>query len=992
MCKAAHDGASFPVDALDRLAAALAAARIVELKAQGEPMLHPDVEPFLERLHRAAPSAIRAMTSNGLLLRGARAEAAARHLSVVYLSMGGGNEAAHATLRPGYSLEESAEGAREIMRAGDRRADLWVRSVLVRSLLPHLAELVRYAADLGFRGIHFLPLTAPDEVGSLRSEQIAPPVDAGTLDTARAQLGDVQDLLDAGFVVDIQTLPEISSGLSPERALIKELTPRHAPRAAYCPDPFLSLTVGADLKVHACCMQCHPVGDLHGQSLEEIWTGSALARLQGRLASGKRSTLPEICVDTCMLPITVSTPSKEPATEARVLLLEIVSDDPCRKYGGDIYPHIAGFLRGHGLATEWIVVQRTPEFEGDNYFIVEPPERITEALVEAARAFEPTTIFFNIKIGPQLSEALAEAVQGCATFTIGVDSPRFYHPTIAQVRDWISPRPPAAPGEDEGRPLVGLAVPDYGARVIDTGSSGGVPNVSIRSGSTCLYRRSLASNPYFEALDPEERGGTVGCSFCANHNLVPKMESSEAPEEVVDRALRQIRRYYETAPAERRTHRFEIDDALVFQRISRFAREIAEAGVPPSVFHFARRADEILQKSEDLERALEILAGGGHRAVLWCMGVDNFSPVENERFNKGVSAEQAERALLRLHELETSWPGTLTFFGRGAGFMTIMFTPWTTLDDLDVNVHTLRRLGEMIPPLAKVSAQLGTRLWLYPGTALERLARRDGLTRERFSETFPLPENGLSSWDAYEVPWSFRHPAVATVFRFVIRLVEKRLYEEPSPGPAELRLEASLTDLRSRIRNAGISMLDAFAALLDVVGEQPEVPEDEAVLTGLVDRLRLGDPCPEGSEAPDGQPVEGEDDVAYPGAADKAETSTDPFLHEIAARVAHVVNAAIARRPSAFGGYHLASVKVLSGQDRQGRDEVVLAWTCEASSFEVHIARDDPHAPAFARVGALLVSHPTSSTRLSPEETKLLKALVKVATFVQPELREQDSA
>jgi MoaA/NifB/PqqE/SkfB family radical SAM enzyme len=61
-----------------------------------------------------------------------------------------------------------------------------------------------------------------------------------------------------------------------------------------CPSPFYTLVIHADLKVSPCCVDWNRlliVGDLANMTLEQVWTGDALAELQAVHLRGERSTL-----------------------------------------------------------------------------------------------------------------------------------------------------------------------------------------------------------------------------------------------------------------------------------------------------------------------------------------------------------------------------------------------------------------------------------------------------------------------------------------------------------------------------------------------------------------------------------------------------------------------------------------------------------------------------------------------------------------------------
>jgi hypothetical protein len=147
------------------------------------------------------------------------------------------------------------------------------------------------------------------------------------------------------------------------------------------------------------------------------------------------------------------------------------------------------------------------------------------------------------------------------------------------------------------------------------------------------------------------------------------------------------------------------------------------------------------------------------------MGIENFSPDETERFNKNITEEQVGQLLEQTRKLEDEWPGVVRFHQYN-GFSTILFTPWTTLDDLRLNLDAFKRLERF-----DFNYVLTTRLSILEGRPIHLLAERDGLLRERFGDVafeWSQATNVLKRYGT-EVAWEFADHRVAAVFGLMAR-------------------------------------------------------------------------------------------------------------------------------------------------------------------------------------------------------------------------------
>jgi hypothetical protein len=104
----------------------------------------------------------------------------------------------------------------------------------------------------------------------------------------------------------------------------------------------------------------------------------------------------------------------------------------------------------------------------------------------------------------------------------------------------------------------------------------------------------------------------------------------------------------------------------------------------------------------------------------------------------------------------------------------ILFTPWTSLADLRLNLSHIERC-----PLIHPATALRSRLQLFPDRPVTVLARRDGLVAPRRGGRF-YNSGCIVSADQNEIPWRFRHPEVGVLWALALAL-NKDVGRDPLP-------------------------------------------------------------------------------------------------------------------------------------------------------------------------------------------------------------------
>jgi hypothetical protein len=507
----------------------------------------------------------------------------------------------------------------------------------------------------------------------------------------------------------------------------------------------------------------------------------------------------------------------------RLLLLEFLLEDPVVWSRSDDFPFLQGLARQQGAESLWLALEAGVEVRGEGFGPLEMPGPQGARLLEQVRDFAPSLVITNQPVGPGLQAALQAAAPDAALLTVPENAVELGGRGDSQ------PDPATflqAPHPFTAGAFLNTTPPDFSGRVLNPGALTARQYVPIIVQNACPYRRPLAANPHFAGLDLSQAERTTGCSFCQGSGEGAR-DPHQAP--AVELALAQVRAHLATAPLERRTGRFRFIGRDLFARSPELLRRALQAGLPPSEFHFACRVDEFLARAEAIAELLPALEAGGHSYHIWQIGLENFSPRENDRFNKGIRPEQVFAAHERLAALERDWPRSFFFTSHG-GFALILFTPWTELEDLEANLRGLERI--QYPP---DSLMVASRLQLVPGAPITLLARRDGLAAESFADVpflaFPCVRSACDQLQ--EVPWRFRRPEVDAVYRLLIRTEASPLVPPDDPLLGRMAAIRASLPRGEATRKAVLARLVAAARAL---GDAPVTPE--ALLASFEQQVR----------------------------------------------------------------------------------------------------------------------------------------------------------
>ena len=426
----------------------------------------------------------------------------------------------------------------------------------------------------------------------------------------------------------------------------------------------------------------------------------------------------------------------------RLMLVELMPENPERQRRTQAYPYLLAAAKRLGAEASWhaLGVRYEPTLR------YELPEPDLALLVAEIGRRKPGVVVINETLSDDQRAAVEAAAPGGVRLVYCHLDDDFME-RFGEFARGLGFSGRKSLLDEPG--LIESLEPDFLREVLNAAPWAAVPLIRVVAGSRCAYRTLAADNPYYRDLKPA--ASTLSCSFCG----VPAR-----PDAVADAAAFAARQAAAAcggrARARVETRRERIGGGLC-PRLEELVLELVRRGVRDAELSFMPRIDEILAARGAIERCLPLLAANRLALRLYGAGVENFSPEENRRLNKGVTAAQVHEAAAFIEETRARWPDRFRFHTGDLGM--ILFTPWTTLEDVRVNLDNIERC-----PLILGRAVIGTRLQLFEGRDVARLAEKDGLVAEKPGGFYN--SGCIVSADQNEIPWRFAHPQAAALCEF----------------------------------------------------------------------------------------------------------------------------------------------------------------------------------------------------------------------------------
>jgi hypothetical protein len=284
-----------------------------------------------------------------------------------------------------------------------------------------------------------------------------------------------------------------------------------------------------------------------------------------------------------------------------------------------------------------------------------------------------------------------------------------------------------------------------------------VRTFSVVGNNGCPYQSDARENPLYAGTQIPQQFGR-GCAFCTTGNQYEGRPNPETAAAV----LEQIRYVRANAPE---LQLLVLKDQNPFGYLTEVVEGCEREGVSDFTLLLETRAEWFLRNAKRFDRALAVARQINVRIAPFLVGIENFSQAELDRFNKGINVATNIEFLETLWRWREEYGNALDLSHAAFGF--ILFSPWTTMQDLAANLEGIRRT--QFDRLR--GSILLSRARLYPDTALYYLAERDGLLADDFASE---SDNASRRYGYYPSrPWKHAHPDVAHFATLATELAER---------------------------------------------------------------------------------------------------------------------------------------------------------------------------------------------------------------------------
>ncbi|MBM4387645.1 MAG: hypothetical protein FJ088_07890 [Deltaproteobacteria bacterium] len=377
--------------------------------------------------------------------------------------------------------------------------------------------------------------------------------------------------------------------------------------------------------------------------------------------------------------------------------------------------------------------------------------------------------------------------------------------------------------------------PDFGWEPGNAAASRENPaNIHILTENDCYYNVSIRTNPFFAGMEIPTGILDLGCSFCGRPSLEIASERKTIAGKIDSSGAirKQMKAAAKTYPAGAGLYGMIFRNLAGIPPLKDIHGAMKEAGLLNVRLLFAARPDHILEKSDEISEFLETVRGTGFQFHIHVIGIENFSDEELLRFNKGVAAGTNELAVKKVFELESLFPENFKSL-QHLPFCFILFTPWTRISDLILNLEKIRSLG-----IQNYTGNIfRSRLRIHPDTALVLLADKDGLLADK--ESGGDRTNRFKMFEE-ELPWRFKDESVAWLSAVIMRLQEGA--DAAFAGdPLFLAIRKFLRESFGSFNyNQGI-LIDIFYHLAVIVRDHGVPGDVEAALRNAFERWNQSD-------------------------------------------------------------------------------------------------------------------------------------------------------
>ncbi len=271
----------------------------------------------------------------------------------------------------------------------------------------------------------------------------------------------------------------------------------------------------------------------------------------------------------------------------------------------------------------------------------------------------------------------------------------------------------------------------------------------------CNYKRSVKSNCFYRNINLSNLCKIRGCSFCINPDI------NKIDQWNNERVGKHILAAIKTTPWRDFRKRLRIIGEIVINRIDEFFDIILSEKINNTDFLFNFRVDNFIRNRHKIKEALKRISKTDNRLYLALTGIENFSNVELERYNKGIRNYDIFRFLSIIFQLKYNYPHHFDYSEYG-GFSLILFNPFTRIEDLRLNYHLIKYLN-----IEQLCGKLFTsRIRLYKELPFFYLAKKSDLIANKYKEK--IFDTASQNFYKKEIPWKYKDRRVEDFNKFLL--------------------------------------------------------------------------------------------------------------------------------------------------------------------------------------------------------------------------------
>jgi hypothetical protein len=364
-----------------------------------------------------------------------------------------------------------------------------------------------------------------------------------------------------------------------------------------------------------------------------------------------------------------------------------------------------------------------------------------------------------------------------------------------------------------------------------------IDNIYIVQAASCGHRWDVKDNPLYADLDDSRVAEHYGCAFCENwkgrkrytrkHIFFKKPADYTTPQEWIDRQIEAIAR--SRGSSERFPNGVLLEQIPSINLLRGTIEALVKHGLADHVeLLVAVRTDQIKRVERLLGQHFKEHAESKLRFGVYASGIESFDAYELGLLNKGTTPHDSIRAVNRLRAMRERFGER--FWYTGLSF--ILFTPWTSLEALHLNVGLMRLLGLT----RKVSGNMfQARLRLHDTLPITCLAEAQGLIAA--SEEDPAMSMNRRKLFEKEDPWSFKDPRVRPVSRIVLRfdLLDGELEDELAREVKKRIVQVA----PGWTAGDDVALQELLLCVVEEAYGSVEVKEELALLDGAVARWKM---------------------------------------------------------------------------------------------------------------------------------------------------------